>query len=98
MEISPDQSFTAKVKRSVINRVTGEIVITEVKSEERQLTAREKEILLLIREGMLSKEIAAKLNLSIYTINNHRKSILAKLDVDNVMEAINTARDLGIVI
>ena len=98
MDIAPDQSFTGRVKRSVIDRETGEILMNEVKPEGRQLTSREKEILLLIREGMLSKEIAAKLNLSIYTINNHRKSILAKLDVDNVMEAINTARDLGIVI
>lgn len=98
MEISPDQSYTAKVKRSVINRVTGEIIINEVKPEGRQLSSREKEILMLIREGLLSKEIAAQLNLSIYTVNNHRKNILVKLDVDNIMEAINTARDLGIVI
>lgn len=98
MDIAPDQSFTGRVKRSVIDRETGEILMNEVKPEGRQLTSREKEILLLIREGLLSKEIAAQLNLSIYTVNNHRKNILVKLDVDNIMEAINTARDLGIVI
>ena len=61
-----------------------------------QLTKREKEILLLIRQGFLSKEIAYKLNLSIYTVNNHRKNILAKLNVDNVIEAINRAESFGI--
>ncbi|MDR1762121.1 MAG: LuxR C-terminal-related transcriptional regulator, partial [Bacteroidales bacterium] len=64
---------------------------------EKKLTKREKEILLLIRQGLLSKEIADKLNLSIYTVNNHRKNILAKLNVDNVIEALNTARDFGII-
>ena len=60
------------------------------------LTKREKEILLLIRQGFLSKEIAYKLNLSIYTVNNHRKNILAKLNVDNVIEALNRAESFGI--
>ena len=60
------------------------------------LTDREKEVLLLIRQGFLSKEIADKLQVSIYTVNNHRKSILAKLQVDNAIEAINLANDSGI--
>ena len=63
---------------------------------EPQLTKREKEILILIRQGFLSKEIAYKLNLSIYTVNNHRKNILAKLNVDNAIEAINKAENFGI--
>lgn len=61
------------------------------------MTVREREILLLIHQGLLSKEIADKLNLSIYTVNNHRKNILAKLNVDNVIKAINTARNFGII-
>ena len=68
----------------------------EVILAEPQLTKREKEILILIRQGFLSKEIAYKLNLSIYTVNNHRKNILAKLNVDNVIEAINRAESFGI--
>ena len=49
-----------------------------------------------MRQGFLSKEIAYKLNLSIYTVNNHRKNILAKLNVDNAIEAINKAENFGI--
>ncbi|AGY53239.1 hypothetical protein BRDCF_p612 [Bacteroidales bacterium CF] len=41
MEISPDQSFTAKVKRSVINRMTWEILISEAKQEGSLLPSRE---------------------------------------------------------
>lgn len=97
MDISPDQMLAEKIRRTVINRKTGEILAPAFVPAEKQLTNREREILLLIRQGLLSKEIADKLSISIYTVNNHRKNILAKLNVDNVMEAINTARDLGII-
>lgn len=96
MDISPDQTPTERIKRTVINRKTGEIVASAVIQAEQQLTKREKEILILIRQGFLSKEIAYKLNLSIYTVNNHRKNILTKLNVDNVIEAINRAESFGI--
>lgn len=97
VDISPDQTFTEKIKRTIINSKTGEIFAQAFTPAEKQLTNREKEILLLIRQGFLSKEIADRLDISIYTVNNHRKNILTKLDVDNVMEAINTARDFGII-
>lgn len=54
IDISPDQISTEKVRRTVINRKTGEILVSEPISEERSLTGREKEILLLIRQGLLS--------------------------------------------
>ncbi|RHR83111.1 LuxR C-terminal-related transcriptional regulator [Odoribacter sp. AF15-53] len=97
MDISPDQVPGERVKRTVVNRKTGEIVKSATcLSMVKPLTDREKEVLLLIRQGFLSKEIADKLQVSIYTVNNHRKSILAKLQVDNAIEAINLANDSGI--
>lgn len=97
MNISPDQTPCEKIKRTIINRKTGEIYLPTSVVIQKNLTKREKEILSLISLGFLSKEIAGKLNLSIYTVNNHRKNILAKLDVNNVIEAINRARDYGII-
>lgn len=96
VDISPDQTPAERIRRTVINRKTGEVLASAVVAAEQRLTKREKEILILIRQGFLSKEIACKLNLSIYTVNNHRKNILAKLDVDNVIEAINRAESSGI--
>lgn len=89
MDIALDQLPTRHVKRTVVNIKTNEILTSLPVPIERQLTKREKEILLLIRQGYLSKEIADKLNLSIYTVNNHRKNILEKLNVDNAIEAVN---------
>ena len=97
MDISPDQVPTEKIKRTIINRKTGKILPPLLISEKKQLTNREKEILLLICEGFLSKEIAYKLNISLYTVNNHRKNILSKLNADNIIEAINIARSWGII-
>lgn len=97
MDLSPDQTPAGRVKRTVINRKTGEILAATAIPADQQLTKREIEILKLIRQGFLSKEIAYKLNLSIYTVNNHRKNILAKLKANNVVEAIIKAESLGIV-
>ena len=66
MDIAPDQTPMERIRRTVINRKTGEILPSAVVPANQQLTKREKEILLLIRQGFLSKEIAYKLNLSIY--------------------------------
>ena len=96
VDIAPDQTPMERIRRTVINRKTGEMLPSAVVPANQQLTKREKEILLLIRQGFLSKEIAYKLNLSIYTVNNHRKNILAKLNADNVIEAINRAESSGI--
>lgn len=93
MDISPDQSPSDNIKYSTLNRKTGEIATNLVLSDaESTLTVREKEILQMICRGQLSKEIAGQLNISIHTVNNHRKNILAKLGVDNSIEAINYAR------
>lgn len=95
MDISPDQLPATHVKRTVVNIRTNEILTSLPVPVEKQLTKREKEILLLIRQGYLSKEIAGKLNLSIHTVNNHRKNILAKLNVDNAIEAVNLTGGFG---
>lgn len=49
-----------------------------------ELSAREKEILVCVATGMLNKEIADKLNLSIYTVITHRKNITRKTGIKTV--------------
>ena len=50
-------------------------------SETGELSAREKEILVCVAKGMLNKEIADKLTLSIYTVITHRKNITRKTGI-----------------
>ncbi|MBD1553136.1 helix-turn-helix transcriptional regulator [Pseudomonas typographi] len=56
------------------------------------LTAREREVLGLICEGLADKEIAARLNLALNTIRNHVATVYSKLGVHSRAEAIVWAR------
>ena len=56
-----------------------------------ELSSREKEILELIAEGYTNPQIAAKLFLSPFTVDSHRKNLLAKLDVKNTATLIKLA-------
>jgi DNA-binding CsgD family transcriptional regulator len=55
------------------------------------LTIREKEVLVYLIEGKLSKQIAAILNISKETVDRHRKNMLAKTKLNNTGELIAKA-------
>jgi DNA-binding CsgD family transcriptional regulator len=99
MDISPNQDEYQGVKYQLLNYKKGKFVSSFPESQQSSisgLTKREKEILKLIRDGLLSKEISDKLFISIYTVNTHRQHILEKLGADNSIEAVNYASQLGL--
>ncbi len=59
----------------------------------RQLTKRENEIAQLITDGLSNAMIAKKLNISIQTVNTHRKKIFKKLEVHKAAELIKKLSD-----
>jgi DNA-binding NarL/FixJ family response regulator len=61
------------------------------------LTSREQEIMVLLAEGLSSKEIAEKLFISPKTVDNHRTNILRKLNLHSTIELIRYASRLGII-
>ena len=61
-----------------------------------QLTARQLEVLKLLRNGLQNKEIAEQLFISAKTVDHHISAILAKLEVDSRAKAVAEARSLGI--
>jgi DNA-binding NarL/FixJ family response regulator len=61
------------------------------------ITRREKEVLLLIAEGLTNAAIAEKLFISIPTVNTHRKSLLEKFEVKNTAMLIGKATKLGLI-
>ncbi|MEW6469606.1 MAG: LuxR C-terminal-related transcriptional regulator [Bacteroidota bacterium] len=60
-----------------------------------RLTARETEILRLLKRGMTSRQIAELLCRSVHTIEKHRENILAKLQARNTIDAIRLAEENG---
>ncbi len=63
----------------------------------RRLTVREREILRLIAEGMSNKEVATALAISVRTVENHRASIMKKLDLRSVVDLVKYAISSGLV-
>ena len=61
------------------------------------LTSREREVLKLIAEGKSSKEIAALLFISVSTVNNHRASIMEKLNLNKAIDLAKYAIRKGYV-
>ena len=53
-------------------------------TSEHDLSAREIEVLVLITKGLINKEIADKLNISLTTVISHRKNITEKLGIKSV--------------
>ena len=56
----------------------------ESTNESYELSDRETEVLLLVAQGCSSKEIADRLNISIHTVNTHRKNITHKTGIKSV--------------
>jgi len=56
-----------------------------------RLTAREVEVLRLIRKGKTSQEISEKLHISLMTVETHRKNMCTKLDLTGKNELLRFA-------
>lgn len=71
----------------------------DVSDEERiaSLTTREREVLLALTDGLRTLEVAARLGISVMTVQSHVKNILAKLGVHSKVEAVTLAWRAGLV-
>ncbi len=61
------------------------------------LTSREREVLQMLAEGKTNKEIAAVLNLSVYTVDAHRGRIMEKLNLHSINELVRFAVRNGLI-
>jgi LuxR family maltose regulon positive regulatory protein len=61
------------------------------------LTARELEVLRLLATSLTSTEIAETLYVAPSTVRSHIKSLYGKLGANRRMEAVEKARDLGLI-
>lgn len=84
--------FTAKVSEilfsNILSRAEGHRDATEPRQ---RLSAREREIVQLIAEGKSNKEVAGALGISVRTAENHRASVMRKLNLDSVADLVRYA-------
>jgi len=67
------------------------------KERENMLTAREREILQLLADGMSNADVAAKLFISQETVKSHVRHILSKLEADTRTHAVAIALRTAII-
>ena len=79
-------TITDIVVRNYVNKASKTSVVSSA-----ELTARERELLQLLAEGMTAKQIAKTLRVSVKTVETHRRSIAQKLGAGSVAELIKYA-------
>lgn len=89
--------FSPAVSRLLVEDYTRQLRDRDLEDTFELLTNREHEVLQLAAEGKSNKEIAGLLNLSVYTIETHRKNIMEKLNLHSTPELILYAVRKGVI-
>jgi len=89
--------FSPAISKMLVEDYMRQMREREVEDSYELLTTREREILQLFAEGKSVKEVAALLNLSLYTVETHRSNIFQKLDLHSVAELILYAVRKGVI-
>ena len=70
--------------------------VAELRSRFASLTSREQEVIALVLDGLMNKQIAAKLGVSEITVKVHRGHMMQKMKARSVIELVAMAQLLGI--
>ena len=82
--------------RAYVSKSVSEILLKAKEPNNRRttpngVTSREREVVQLIAEGKINKQIAFQLNVSIKTVESHRASAMEKLNLRNIAEVVRYA-------
>ena len=94
-----DYFMDTSISRKVIKKLVG-IPANEEKLLDKaydNLTPREQEVMGMVAEGLSTNEIGERLFISSKTVENHRSSIMRKLDLHSTIEIARYAAKLGII-
>ncbi|OZQ77384.1 response regulator [Paenibacillus odorifer] len=87
----------APLSREVAYQILKDVSLSAVKEPQVNLTAREQDILNGVATGWTNKEIAENYGISEYTVKNHLKNILQKLQVQNRVQLTRYALERGLI-
>jgi DNA-binding NarL/FixJ family response regulator len=89
-DIKPDETIVLTIFRYIESEGYKKVFTKEYgKFFNSVLTQREMAIIRLCHEGLSSKMIAEKLNLSIHTVKNHKRHCMDKTSTHNISELIH---------
>ncbi len=89
-----ETALTPLVARRLMNQIQSD---REHEQRVGTLSARERQILTLLAQGLTSKDIAQQISISANTVDNHRARLLSKLGVNNTASAISLAIRQGLI-
>jgi DNA-binding NarL/FixJ family response regulator len=90
-----DTSVSHQVVKKLIGLPDKEVAISGTDYD--LLTAREQEVMGLLAEGLSTTQVADKLFISPKTVENHRHSIMRKLDLHSTIDLARYAAKLGLI-
>jgi ATP/maltotriose-dependent transcriptional regulator MalT len=85
-------------KNIYVEKKTGNFKPDEQNIKRLGISKRESEVLELMATGLSNQEIADRLFVSLNTIKTHSSSLFEKLEVNRRMQAIEKAKQLGLII
>jgi DNA-binding NarL/FixJ family response regulator len=87
-----------RITRRLLDRFAGQLAVPSIEdSRIGQLTDREREVLLLVAQGLSNVEIAERLFVAETTVKTHVGRILAKLDLRDRVQAVVLAYETGLI-
>ena len=89
--------LTPRISEAILNALVTSAAGPVEKTSSGPLSAREREILQLLAENKSNKEIAARLGISVRTVETHRRSVMQKLEASSIVELVHYAIRNGIV-
>ncbi|HUE24477.1 MAG TPA: response regulator transcription factor [Bryobacteraceae bacterium] len=89
--------FSPAINKMLADEYMRQLREREVEDSYDLLTTRERETLQLFAEAKTPKEVAAMLNLSLYTVETHRSNIFQKLNLHSTAELILYAVRKGVI-
>jgi FixJ family two-component response regulator len=69
--------------------------VSELRGRYDQLTPKEREVMALVVQGLLNKQIALRLNNSEITIKQHRGKVMHKMHAESLVDLVHMAERLG---
>jgi len=69
--------------------------LSEIEGRVNNLTPRERQVMQMVISGMLSKQIAAELNIAQKTVDNHRANLMEKMQADTIADLVRMAMTVG---
>lgn len=89
--------FSPSVVKILQSRRRRDPVVLDADDPYETLTERERQLYHLLAEGMANKEIAARLELSVHTVETHRTRIMEKLEIHGIAELVLSAVRRGFI-